>query len=108
MAIRTWTCLACNRRVPATVALCRCGASRSEAQANEALREIAQGHVSPRRHEPLPNDVKVWLVVTGLALVGALVFAARAAPPPPVAPLLGWVEQSPPSPSPYKPPARRR
>lgn len=108
MAIRTWTCPSCDRRVPENVAICRCGASRSEAQANEALRQVGRGPGRTVRSEPMPTEVKVWFVVIALALVGGLVFAARSEGPPPVAPLLGWTDQPPPSPTPYRPSPRPR
>jgi hypothetical protein len=109
-----WKCPACDRRVPDAVGVCRCGASRSEALAKEAIREIGQaagpGQVfrGTRRNEPMPGDLKAVLVLTAVALIGGVVFAVLGPRPAPMPALLGWMDTAPhPSPSPSAPPRTR-
>jgi hypothetical protein len=106
MASATWACPHCQRRVPASVAVCRCGASRTEAQAAAALAEVAGdrlGATTRLRNEPLPTSVKALIAIMGLIIVGAIASLAVSPPRvPPGPPLLGQLDPERPSPSPFK------
>jgi hypothetical protein len=107
MGAHTWPCPACGRRVPLRVATCHCGMTRERAEAlSEARAEASRPAASPRvavappalrtRLAPLPRDVKVLLAGAGLAAVVGLGWLVFGPPPPPVVPVLGYMDAAPP------------
>jgi hypothetical protein len=100
----TWSCPQCQRRVPASLPVCRCGASREEAQAIERLRAPAGprpiGATTRFRDEPLPLSVKALLAFMALTVVAGIASLFLPYDTPRAPALLGHFEAPRPSPSP--------
>ncbi len=89
MAVATWTCPNCKRRVPGAVPVCRCGLPRP-----------ALAPAGPATTQAVPWQVKAWLVVLVLAAVAGLFNLFRHHTPTPIAPVLGYMDHPPPTPAP--------
>src|SRR5262245_33938032 len=97
MALGTWSCTSCGRRVPATVAVCRCGMPRGAAEVQSALSAASTATRADfgvrLRDEPLPWQVKISLGVIALALVMGVANLFLHHEEQPIVPLLGYVDK---------------
>lgn len=114
MGTHTWQCPACGRRVPLRVSACHCGMTRERATAlEEARAEAARPETArlrptapalPTPPAPLPRDVKALLAGAALVAVLGLGWFFFGPRPEPIAPVLGYIDASPP-PAPRPAPA---
>jgi hypothetical protein len=100
----TWECAQCHRRVPMALQECRCGAFRPQPDAPARLRmpDGPDDIAGPRfswRELPRPVVVALGVIVVSTLAVLVSMFVYPPAPPP-LMPLLGYMDRPAPTPPP--------
>jgi hypothetical protein len=96
-----WQCPNCRRRVPRYVAVCHCGARRTDVDALAPAPAQGQRQQLRASLKGLPWDAWAWLCALLLfaGIAAAELFRARR--PEPAIPLIGYVDRGVPKPTPH-------